>query len=313
MIKSSIEGETQTAPPITADEAHLANLREAIVVEEKKLETLKEQTANVTDLSEHIAAKHTEFSDITNGIEEAKKDKLAIEKLTETARANRAKAESDLAEAETSLKAKQGELATADSALAQKGAELAQIQRETATANEAGARARAERQAKLDTLETLILQAEAKFSTAQEATKTQEAYTQSKKSEADAATAMKDAALIELEEAKAATAAGKQTAENIVSDAAAEAKTITDAAQEECLAAKVDLERIKAEAEQVTLATAKEIETAKETRQAADDRLAAIETIKQNILIEISKEMKNSELAKGNKVIEDYLQEIKKV
>jgi chromosome segregation ATPase len=312
-MKSSLDGDLQDSPPVTRDEAQLANVREALIVEENKLKDFQEKTAIVVDLQGKIDQSNELLAKAAVELQKIQKEKAAIEKMTETTRAARAKAEHDAQEAKKTLLNTLVDVTAATDQLNVKKIELVQIDRDIQTAKDQYTTAKEVKEAKLDALDAEIAITQKKLSTVLGDIEAQEVKRENTASELIEAAALVERAVVELNSAKENIANLHESAANIISDAEAKASVIVSDALKAKEMETDELNRIKAEAEAVVIATAQSVANAKEVESLANARLASIEAIKEKVLIELGKSMKNAELEKGNKVIQDYLKEIQNV
>ena len=312
-MHSSLDGVPQAVQPLTVDEVYLANVREAVRVEEEKLSTAKTQTAKFEDLTGEIKELDEHLSSIEASIDAANEEKAGIDKLTVSAKAARDDAFRQRDDAIVELEACKKAVVDTSAEVDKKKMELDRVNASISSALDLYSQNKAVKDAKLEEIDRDI----------------HAAYVALGDVKADIAQKEKeyndlDGRLIQVQDDIHVAERERDEITEETKILRADAQTIIDAAQKKAdeilagvaeanRAALADLDRVKVEAEAVVLSTSKTIEDAEMVKQQAADREANVESIKQNVMIEISKEIRNAQVQKGNVVIQDYLEKLQNV
>lgn len=308
MVGSTFQEES--AAPILPDEAYLAGLREQIEVHEARLKSALALVLDASDMDQAITAKKAEFQSICDASEQLIREQGSIKKMTDTDRATLGKVRADIALAETLL-------ADADKKVREESDRAARLGIELD-------RQIASKRKELDDIQRNIVEEGVKLADLESRTEDaadsleglMEAVELNRELENEKLDAVSDASMrVSAELAKLdAIAREKESldrqADTIIGEARRRADEIVLSANSEVAEANAQRDRVLDAAQAVSEASRAEIARARDITDAAEARRNAVDTLKRNVLIELSKEMKNAELQKGNERIQDYLKSI---
>ncbi len=295
---------------ILPDQAYLAGLREQIEAHEKKLKAALALTLDATGLDQAIVVRKAELQSLADAVDHLRKEQAEIVKMTTTEKA-RLEGAREATTAQEELLAKVTDKAAEAGGIASSKARELERQDATIRASlEDFERTNAVNKQTLADLENKI---ESKRGTLGDTLKETEgalAELGKARAELDGTRAATSAELAKLRSATAERESLDRQADTIVEEATKKASGIIAEAHEEIVGANARRDEILDSARAASEASRAEIAKAMEITERAEARKNAVEALKRNVIIELSKEMKNAELQKGNARIQDYLRSI---